>query len=663
MQDEMESTGSSYRIFLWVGSSGTSGDLTVDQASAVLVEETFVMMPLPTLDKQLKKCNMKEWQCGIIQLCEYTGEPLCAPLPYALFFNNLTTVSDWIATGEYNKDGIFHCHAMFRTGVRSDSLRRSMLTVWNNLMGTTGIRELLYNKSGTMDCLKLQRCHKPESMMGYMMKNPMWVIGTKYDLLDILHSIDGWGLNERFKPKESDEVITESGSMNRMTEELIELITEYGCKTFEDCLRCGPHVMQKYLHRPGLNTIVNNCLQFVKTTGNAWNISVYEKYTPNPCKVHRVLLFQGIQPTQFDQIFFTWITKADTKRNTICIQGPSNTGKSAFISGLKQCLNWGEIVNAPTFAFEGLVDSNIGIWEEPLISAELAEKTKQVFEGMTTSIPIKHKRPQMLPRTPILITTNHNLWRFCNHEEEMFKNRCWIFHFNFTPKDSVMICRTSEPSCQCCNCRTSGRGAAAHGEPSAGGMSREEQSMVGTVRTQPTGTMGSGPVHGGDAGVSECYGGAPSSSVSSTDIECPGTSKSSGTAGSTAQQHMGSFRIIRRGDNEREHSTVRKRVESIERRGNDGNDGSSVRNRGHPRMDVRRDRRRARDSESEYDSGGDVVMPSPNPQKKAKVKSYPQGPELDRFLGTVDEVFDTTMSFPNKQDWTGYLSYLFHRYG
>lgn len=645
-----------------MGTPGTSGDIEWDQAETLLLDHEFVLMPMPNLERFLKMCNMKEWQCGVLQICDYRGEPFLNPLPYALFFNDLTIVTDWICTGETNKDGIFHTHAMFRTGVRSDSLRRSMHTTWNKLMGYSNFREMLGGRSATMDCLKLQKCHKPESMMCYLMKNPAWVIATKYDYLDACNSIDGWQLNERFKPKEDDgPVITEAGEMNKMTQELIELITEFGCKTFEDCLRFGPIIMQKYLHRPGLNTIVNNCLQFVKTTGSAWNLSVYEKHRPRPDYIHRVLLFQGVPPSDFDKIFFAWITKSDSKKNTIVIQGPSNTGKSAFIAGFKQCVTWGEIVNAPTFAFEGLCDTSIGVWEEPLISPELAEKTKQVFEGMPTSIPIKHKRPQMLPRTPILVTTNHNLWRFCTQEEEMFKNRAWIFYFNYCPKEAIMFPRTRESSCKCCNCRTSGSGSVTYGPTSPGYMPRGEQPVVGTVRTELTSEMGSGSMHGTDAGVSSST--PASRTSSSTDLECASTSKSSGTAGDTAQQHMGAFRIIRGDPAKCRVSSDRGSMESYVSRRRTRDDSSSARCRsdggGNVGLSVGGDG----NTQEKHDSSGNVELQSQNVQKKAKTKRYPEGPELDKYLESVNEPMISLMFTPSKQDWQNYLSYLYHRYG
>ncbi|TRZ05897.1 hypothetical protein HGM15179_021209 [Zosterops borbonicus] len=251
------------------------------------------------------------------------GEPITDPLPYALFLNNMTMFEGWAITGEYNKDGIFHTHAMIKTGSRTDSVRRSIRVTWDNLLLTTTFRNVVGGVS-TMDILKLQRCHKPSSMFAYMMKGPLWAMTSTENYLQYMFDIDGWEFNKRFQPSDQ-ETPDVSPDMNTMTKEIIDLIVCNACKTFDDCLRCGGPIMSKYLHRPGLQAIVNNCLQFVKSTGSTWKLALYETYEPDPTCIHQILLHQGIKPCDFDIAFHAWIKKTDSKRNTICIQGPSNT--------------------------------------------------------------------------------------------------------------------------------------------------------------------------------------------------------------------------------------------------------------------------------------------------------------------------------------------------
>lgn len=611
---------------------------------------------------------MREWLCGIIQICNNIGIPCVERAPYALFLNQLHTVEDWIITGEHNKDGIFHTHVLFRTGVRSDSLRRSMYTTWNNLMGCSAFRHNAFGgESATMDCLKLQRCHKPESMFCYLMKSPEWVISNKDHLLQLAYDIDGWNLGERFRPKETEEeaIISDAVSMYPITAELLDLITECGCKTFEDCLRAGPLIMQKYLHRPGLQTIVQNCLQFVKSTGNAWTLNNYSKHDPNPSMIHRVLLFQGISPVDFDEAFHAWITKKDTKRNTICFYGPSNTGKSAFIQGFKMCVNWGEVVNSPTFAFEALIDATFAVWEEPLISPELAEKTKQVMEGMVTSIPIKHKKPQMLNRTPLLMTTNHYPWRFCTAEELMFRNRMWLFTFNHQPKDSDYIPRTSEHRCKCPYCRASCGSEIIASEPSTSSVQGGEQSMATreSIRTESISEMGSGSLSTTGAGISRSNSSPPGSSSSSSNIQCSNERESSSSTRNTAEQHMGAFRIIRGNNPKHRLPSTREQMESDNSSKRCRRDSCSNRSRGSTSRGMGSSRGRIRQTEKEHDSSTLLGYLSQNISEKKTSTISTQKLNLDRFLASLVEPLTYPMYFPLKQDWLCYFSYLLHRYG
>lgn len=610
---------------------------------------------------------MKEWQCGVFQICNGRGDPIPDPIAYALFFNHLVGINGWCFTGEYNKDGIFHVHALLKTSMRSDSLRRSMGTCFNNLMCSTTFRHNLGDHSSTIDVLKLQKCHRPTSLCAYMMKNPLYVVSNDERMLQYSYDLVLYGMHKRFQEKDKEkEKSTEpetSAEMNNMTKEIVDLVITNGCKVFEDCLRAGPEIMSKYLHRAGLRQIVDNCLQFVKSTGGGWSLALYEAYDPDPSAIHKVLLHQGIAPSEFDEIFHTWITKGDSKRNCICIEGPSNSGKSAFISGLKQCVAWGEIVNGSSgFNFEGLLETNIGIWEEPLIPPELAEKFKQIMEGMVTSIPVKYKKPHMLPRTPIIITTNHKLWRFCNAEEVMFRNRMWEFQFLHNCKDEFYTPRATEHSCECPYCRASSSRALTARFASLGGLQSEDES-VSTGELSPGSTternVRARPVSGRGRGTKRSHTGAPSSPASIPSVS--GTGPSSGDSRSSGPDvgHVGAFRVFRSSDNERGRAQLRKHVESDSDRGCDGGTSSSNGSR-KPR---KRDGGGDGNSAAEHDSSRHVVTEPQNRSQEEEIPLSPKQRRVGRVLGAKVAKIRFPMVVPLKSDWQEYLSYLYHWYG
>nr|QKE54891.1 MAG: nonstructural protein [Parvoviridae sp.] len=656
MSAEMESTGPTIRYYLWVGGFGCSADIPAFQAETFLLEKQLSVTNLNDVERFQALINMKEWQCGIFQINDPQGEPISDPIPYALFLQNLTMCTGWCITGEYNDDGIFHTHAMLKTGSRSDSLRRSMHVVWGNLLLSSEFQKYCGGRSITMDCLKLQRCHKPSSMAEYMMKQPIWVMGTDERMLQFLFDCDAWGLNYRFKKtKDQPEEHETAPDINQMTKELIDLIISSGSKTFEDCLRHGPTTMSKYLHRPGLNQIVTNCLQFVKSTGHMWSLALFEAYDPDPSSIHKVLLHQGILPSDFDPIFHAWINKTDSKRNCICIIGPSNTGKSGFISGLKQIVHWGEIINGQNFMFEGIIDTTIGIWEEPLCSPEAAEKVKQVLEGMRCSIAVKYRKPHMLPRTPIFITTNHELWRYCTAEEEAFRNRMWIFQFNHPVENVPYTPRASEHSCECGYCKGSSGRAHAAGESSPGRMQEPEQPISTEPESlggEPSSDVWSGSMSGAGEGTS----GSTSQPSSSSDQQRTDRTKHSSSSGSSTVGHMGTFRIISTRDDKRRPTTIREYVESAQHRGGHGTDSS-------------RDGSRSSRSRSMGRNGGGRGKPTSSitvgtkrhETDKVPIPTKTKKPRLGGKMGPPK--ITIPMYVPLPDDWRGYLSYLYHWYG
>ena len=80
--------------------------------------------------------------------------------------NNMPCNEDWIAIAEYNKDGIFHVHTLCKTGVRSDSYRRTANSVWEHIRADPTIIE--HYGQCSLDMLKCQKAHRATSLLEYM---------------------------------------------------------------------------------------------------------------------------------------------------------------------------------------------------------------------------------------------------------------------------------------------------------------------------------------------------------------------------------------------------------------------------------------------------------------------------------------------------------------
>ncbi|GIY38993.1 hypothetical protein CDAR_587101 [Caerostris darwini] len=62
----------------------------------------------------------------------------------------------------------------------------------------------------------------------------------------------------------------------------------------------------------------------------------------------------------------------------------------------------------------------------------LRRNEKTLFGGMTTEVLVKFMAPQSLHRTPILITSNKDIWFHCSGDEEALRNRFIQYMFNET---------------------------------------------------------------------------------------------------------------------------------------------------------------------------------------------------------------------------------------
>jgi len=55
------------------------------------------------------------------------------------------------------------------------------------------------------------------------------------------------------------------------------------------------------------------------------------------------------------------------------------------------------------------------------------EELKKVFEGLPTQVNVKNKPPQVLERTPVILTTNSDPWKFFSNERQLLMNRMFMY--------------------------------------------------------------------------------------------------------------------------------------------------------------------------------------------------------------------------------------------
>lgn len=652
MSAQIRCPGQSVRRLLWRGIRGESIGTCLESASQegaeIAVEKDYVARPIPIIEVEQKLMNMRAYIGGVLMLTDGDGNVIEDFVIYANLLNNMQCNDDWIIIGEENKDRIFHVHTLARTGVRTDSYRRTQESIWQQIK--THPTMIKQYGSATCDMLKCQKAHRACALLEYMCKQPRWICSNSDQLLQLTYDIDTWNLCARFRHGEENK--PDIDKANPMIQEILQVILEHNCKSLEDICRKAPDVVVKHLHKAGFASIVTNCLTYSKCTGHVWHLRQYGSVVSDPSSIHAVLLHQGINPADFDYCFWQWITKKHAKRNTIHIYGPSNTGKSSLFVGLGKCCPGGEIVNGNSFNFEGLIECYWGKWEEPLCSPEIAEKCKQIFEGMETAINVKFKKPFILPRTPIIITTNDMIWKWCQNQEQPFRNRMWFFTFAYDLSDGIFIPRCVERSCQCRYCEASRGGPTSTSSSTASSVQRKNQSTQRQLVTGDASTesaMGSRSVSGRTTGSRQSDRTGSSRGEPSSDTATGGSTSTAISGGNGSGGEHGSGNT-----SDRIRDTVSGSAESVEPSTSRGCTGSNPHG-------IRRTGTSRRHATGQHSGDDEILSPvvSMGGTRPKKSKMEFQVQSNKQHMGGK---LGTKITIPGKNEWAAYLSYIYHRY-
>nr|WAX26079.1 MAG: nonstructural protein [Army ant associated chapparvovirus 4] len=317
----------------------------------------------------------------------------------------------YILVCEQSKEGVWHWHMIWFTSKRCDNAKRTL----------QGLLD------GINISISTQQTKSFRHLLRYILKQPRVIhVHGADNLMHLCGSI----MHEEHEPLTKKESFSSD-----LVKDIIDAMRRTNKYTFEELLNFAPETMSKFLHKPNIEAIINNCKLFLL---RPTDIRVtYEKIVNNKEYVptdfflmHAFLMYQGIEPIEFYLDLWAILFRKPDKKNTFVIQGPSNTGKTTFLRNMLPFFNWGEIQSSGQFMFQNCINKELLIWEEPLIGSDYVEGCKRVFEGMQTQISVKYRAPQTMYRTPIIVTTNKDLWHYCSADESALKNRMFLYFFN-----------------------------------------------------------------------------------------------------------------------------------------------------------------------------------------------------------------------------------------
>nr|QTE03946.1 MAG: nonstructural protein 1 [Psittacidae parvoviridae sp.] len=287
---------------------------------------------------------------------------------------------------------------------------------------------------------------------------------------------------------------------------------------------------------------------------------------------------------------------------------------------------------------------------------------------MITSIPIKFKQPHKLPRTPIIITTNHHPWRFCTTEETMFKNRMFIWDWRYTVKDQPYICRTSEHSCECGHCTASRGGAPADGESESCSVQGGEQSIPSgeeSIRSSIPTDVGTGSMRDPGEGTSRSYYSSCRSSSSSSNQQCTDSSRSAISSSTSIERFLGYSSNEPSNSGNRisgSESNTTKQLEPNNSTRGAGHDSSRNGNSGRGKQLIQRRTGGNGNNSGQHDKIPIMVGMGSRKTDQSQISVPTKKRKLDRKVVTMNP-YNIPLYVPDKLDWQKYLAYLHIWYG
>lgn len=338
---------------------------------------------------------------------------------YDMYLELCKNISDpFVIITERSENNVLHWHMIWLTSKRSDNAKRLL-------------QKYLLPISSNFS-IACEQTRSLKNLVRYILKQPLCVgVANSEYFMKYVYAL--CQLDQVYNKKTPDVV---DGTSNTMIKDILNVMKSKHLYTYEELLRQAPEIMVQYLHKPNLESIVQNCKLFLLQPSNILNIFNRLLHTDTP-KCHSffkfwcILRYQLLPADEFLLDFMNIFCRIPKKHNVLCLQGPSNAGKSAFFKPLFEIANPGEIVAGGQFMFQNCINKDILVWEEPLIGSDYVEMCKRVFEGMSTQVPVKFRAPQTLHRTPIFITTNKDVWYYCSGDESALRNRMILYPFDY----------------------------------------------------------------------------------------------------------------------------------------------------------------------------------------------------------------------------------------
>lgn len=276
------------------------------------------------------------------------------------------------------------------------------------------------------------------SMINYLKKDPYYIIATTTELAQMyVHFERTHIFPENSKPK-----FTHSKTHSLPNSTIVDFFSkklEAGCIDYEEALQDDYAV--NFLANRNLKEIFENARTHYLANRKFKNAitEIITKFLTEPwykkciCPIKEYLKIQQINLDIFEDCFVRWL-KCNSKKNTLALIGPADTGKSVFLSTLHNNFRFANrLTTDGIFTFANTINADVVYHEEPFITPETCEVAKLVYEGNPhVTVAVKNRSAIRLnKKIPVLITSNDNIYKYCSGQKLAFDARMLIFKPTF----------------------------------------------------------------------------------------------------------------------------------------------------------------------------------------------------------------------------------------
>lgn len=340
-------------------------------------------------------------------------------------------------------------------------------TIYQNIKEYANLETAIFNKFQLLthtefDSNKIFVTSQPVKSLGgiinYIKKDPHHLIGSQTEITQMYVHFNRFHIFA----KDSHPKFTHVRNHKMSEDSIIEFFLR---KLNEGCIDYDQAIQDAF----AVNFLANrNLKELFETTrthylaNRRFSHSVEEilvKYfTKDPyykkcmCPIFEYLKIQEINVLDFEIKFSMWL-KCNSKKNTLCLVGQPDTGKTFFLTTLHNNFRFANrLAQDGIFTYSNALNADIIYHEEPFIEQVTAEAAKLVYEGNPTTTVCRKNLPvaRLNKKIPVLISTNHEVYKYITIQAKAFNARMHKFYPKF-PLSNYDFCDENDNIVHTCS--------------------------------------------------------------------------------------------------------------------------------------------------------------------------------------------------------------------